>query len=320
MSFEVPDGLGARAARTRTARARPPRCASSPRCCGPTRGAAPRARRATSPRTRSAVRASIGLAGQYAAVDENLTAHENLRLVGRLTHLSDAEIIEPRPTSCSSASTSPHAGRPRSLRTFSGGMRRRLDLAAALVHRPAGAVPRRADDRPRPAGPHRALGRHRGRSWRAAPPCCSRRSTSKRPTGSPTHRRDRPRLGDRRGHVGGAQGPAGRDRDRGRRSATTHSVGTRPSTSSRRSATVDRARATSLRVNVDDGADGDARGRARARRRAARARRRWRCASRRSTTCSSTLTGHAAEEPTDDDDETSHAEEAGRRDATRGAA
>jgi ABC-type multidrug transport system ATPase subunit len=38
------------------------------------------------------VRASIGLAGQYAAVDENLTAAENLRLVGRLTHLGDAEL------------------------------------------------------------------------------------------------------------------------------------------------------------------------------------------------------------------------------------
>ena len=40
-----------------------------------------------------AVRASIGLTGQYAAVDENLTGRENLILVGRLTHLSRADII-----------------------------------------------------------------------------------------------------------------------------------------------------------------------------------------------------------------------------------
>ena len=80
------------------------------------------------------MRASIGLAGQYAAVDENLTAAENLRLVGRLTH-SRTPRSSSAPTRCSSASTSLHAG-DRLVRTFSGGMRRRLDLAAALVHEP----------------------------------------------------------------------------------------------------------------------------------------------------------------------------------------
>ena len=80
------------------------------------------------------VRAVIGLAGQYAAVDENLTGRENLRLIGQLTH-------QPRPAIASRAEEllgrfglASAAARP--VRTYSGGMRRRLDLAAALVHRP----------------------------------------------------------------------------------------------------------------------------------------------------------------------------------------
>ncbi len=80
------------------------------------------------------VRASIGLAGQYAAVDENLTARENLRLVGRLTHVSDAD-IKLRSDSLLDRFDLLHAG-DRLVRTYSGGMRRRLDLAAALVHEP----------------------------------------------------------------------------------------------------------------------------------------------------------------------------------------
>jgi daunorubicin resistance ABC transporter ATP-binding subunit len=80
------------------------------------------------------VRASIGLAGQYAAIDENLTAGENLRLVGRLTHISDSE-IKLRTDALLERFDLLHAG-DRLARTFSGGMRRRLDLAAALVHEP----------------------------------------------------------------------------------------------------------------------------------------------------------------------------------------
>jgi ABC-2 type transport system ATP-binding protein len=80
------------------------------------------------------VRASIGLAGQYAAVDENLSAAENLRLVGRLTHISDAD-IKLRTDALLERFDLLHAG-DRLARTFSGGMRRRLDLAAALVHEP----------------------------------------------------------------------------------------------------------------------------------------------------------------------------------------
>ncbi|HKY76136.1 MAG TPA: ATP-binding cassette domain-containing protein [Acidimicrobiia bacterium] len=83
----------------------------------------------------AAVRSSIGLAGQYAAVDENLTGSENLRLVGKLTHLPRSLIRERSAELLERFELTDAANRP--VRTYSGGMRRRLDLAASLVHRPA---------------------------------------------------------------------------------------------------------------------------------------------------------------------------------------
>ena len=80
------------------------------------------------------VRDIIGLAGQYAAIDENLTGRENLRLVGKLTHLPQAE-IGARADALLERFALSHAAN-RVARTYSGGMRRRLDLAAALVHEP----------------------------------------------------------------------------------------------------------------------------------------------------------------------------------------
>jgi ABC-2 type transport system ATP-binding protein len=80
------------------------------------------------------VRAAIGLAGQYAAVDENLTGRENLRLIGRLTHQPRSVISARAEELLDRFGLMAAAGRP--VRTYSGGMRRRLDLAAALVHRP----------------------------------------------------------------------------------------------------------------------------------------------------------------------------------------
>ncbi|MGH9178666.1 MAG: ATP-binding cassette domain-containing protein [Acidimicrobiales bacterium] len=80
------------------------------------------------------VRARIGLAGQYAAVDENLTGRENLRLIGRLTHLERPAIADRVAELLDHFHLTDAADRP--VRTYSGGMRRRLDLAAALVHRP----------------------------------------------------------------------------------------------------------------------------------------------------------------------------------------
>jgi daunorubicin resistance ABC transporter ATP-binding subunit len=80
------------------------------------------------------VRAAIGLAGQYAAVDENLTGRENLRLIGQLTHQPRSAIAARAEELLDCFGLEQAAGRP--VRTYSGGMRRRLDLAAALVHRP----------------------------------------------------------------------------------------------------------------------------------------------------------------------------------------
>jgi daunorubicin resistance ABC transporter ATP-binding subunit len=81
------------------------------------------------------VRSLIGLAGQYAAVDENLTGRENLRMVGRLNHLEPAYVTG-RATELLTQFNLADAG-DRPLKTYSGGMRRRLDLAAALVARPS---------------------------------------------------------------------------------------------------------------------------------------------------------------------------------------
>jgi ABC-2 type transport system ATP-binding protein len=81
-----------------------------------------------------AVREHIGLAGQYAAVDENLTGDENLRMVGRLSHLDASHARARAGELLEQFALVDAADRP--VRTYSGGMRRRLDLAAALVHRP----------------------------------------------------------------------------------------------------------------------------------------------------------------------------------------
>jgi daunorubicin resistance ABC transporter ATP-binding subunit len=81
------------------------------------------------------VRALIGLAGQYAAVDENLTGSENLRLIGQLSHQRRSTITARTIELLARFDLETVADRP--ARTYSGGQRRRLDLAAALVHRPA---------------------------------------------------------------------------------------------------------------------------------------------------------------------------------------
>ena len=80
------------------------------------------------------VRRRIGLAGQYAAVDENLTGRENLTLVGRLNHLATGDARRRAAELLEQFHLSDAANRP--VRTYSGGMRRRLDLAAALVTHP----------------------------------------------------------------------------------------------------------------------------------------------------------------------------------------
>ncbi|HLI56446.1 MAG TPA: ATP-binding cassette domain-containing protein [Actinomycetota bacterium] len=80
------------------------------------------------------LRSVIGLTGQYAAVDEHLTGRENMELVGTLYHLGKAEAKRRAAELLERFDLVDAADRP--TKTYSGGMRRRLDLAASLVARP----------------------------------------------------------------------------------------------------------------------------------------------------------------------------------------
>jgi len=80
------------------------------------------------------VRRRIGLAGQYATVDENLTGYENLRMIGSLNHLDKDYVISRAKSLLDEFGLSDAANR--NVKTYSGGMRRRLDLGAALVANP----------------------------------------------------------------------------------------------------------------------------------------------------------------------------------------
>jgi ABC-2 type transport system ATP-binding protein len=81
------------------------------------------------------IRTKIGLAGQYAAVDENLTGRENIEMVGRLYHLPKSEAKTRAAELLVRFGLTDAADRV--VKTYSGGMRRRLDLGASLVGRPA---------------------------------------------------------------------------------------------------------------------------------------------------------------------------------------
>src|SRR3954451_17423352 len=128
-------------------------------------------------RDAGALRARIGLAGQYAAVDENLTGFENLEMVGRLYHLPRKEAKVRADELLERFELVEAAKRP--AKTYSGGMGRRLDPAAPPVFPPpvpyleepppgppgvppARALPRRADAGPRPGRPPLHVGDDRG--------------------------------------------------------------------------------------------------------------------------------------------------------------
>jgi ABC-2 type transport system ATP-binding protein len=81
-----------------------------------------------------AVRRSMGLTGQAATVDELLTARENLRLIGRLSGLSRRYVAEVTDGLLERFSLTDAANR--TVKTYSGGMRRRLDLAVSLIAAP----------------------------------------------------------------------------------------------------------------------------------------------------------------------------------------
>jgi daunorubicin resistance ABC transporter ATP-binding subunit len=85
-------------------------------------------------RDAAAVRRRIGLAGQNAAVDPNLTGRENLRMVGVLGQMPGDQVMPRSAELLERFELTEAADRP--LRTYSGGMRRRLDIAASLMTRP----------------------------------------------------------------------------------------------------------------------------------------------------------------------------------------
>jgi ABC-2 type transport system ATP-binding protein len=103
-------------------------------------------------RDAAVLRSQIGLAGQYAAVDENLTGVQNLEMVGRLYHLGRRESRQRAEELLERFDLTDAAKRP--AKTYSGGMRPRCRARGA----PAGAVPRRADHGPRSPQPHRHVG------------------------------------------------------------------------------------------------------------------------------------------------------------------
>jgi len=80
------------------------------------------------------LRGQIGLAGQFAAVEQHLTGLENLEMVGRLYHLGKVEARRRAKEVLDRFGLTDAANRP--ARTYSGGMKRRLDLGASLVGRP----------------------------------------------------------------------------------------------------------------------------------------------------------------------------------------
>jgi ABC-2 type transport system ATP-binding protein len=134
-------------------------------------------------RERMQVRGALSLTGQYAAVDEVLTGRENLLMMARLRHLRRRAAR--RRTAALLERFDLGAACDRRVATYSGGMKRRLDLAMSLVSEPQVVV---LDER-RP-GWTRAAAATSGTpcpsSPRRARPCCSRRSTWRRPTGWPT--------------------------------------------------------------------------------------------------------------------------------------
>jgi ABC-2 type transport system ATP-binding protein len=129
------------------------------------------------------VRRAIGLAGQFAAVDEELTGRENLEMIGSLYRLPRAEARRRASAILDRFDLADAADRR--VATYSGGMRRRLDLAASLTGRP----PVLLLDEPSTGLDPRSR-RSCGRSWTScaprAPPCCSPPSTSTRPTAWPS--------------------------------------------------------------------------------------------------------------------------------------
>jgi ABC-2 type transport system ATP-binding protein len=130
-----------------------------------------------------AVQSSIGLAGQFAAVEPTMTGRENLEMVARLFGQDRATARANSTRVLAQLGLVEDADRL--VRTYSGGMRRKLDLGASLVGRRACCC-----WMSRPPGWTQAAastcGTPSDNSSSRAPTCCSPPSTWRRPTGSPT--------------------------------------------------------------------------------------------------------------------------------------
>lgn len=129
------------------------------------------------------VRARIGLAGQYAAVDDKLTGRGNLRMFGRLYHLSRRQAHQRADELLERFGLMDAADRP--VTGYSGGMRRRLDLITCLILRPDVLFLDEPTTGLDPAAAARS-GTASARWWPTAPPCSSPPSTWTRPTNWPT--------------------------------------------------------------------------------------------------------------------------------------
>ena len=161
------------------------------------------------------VRHAIGVVGQKHGVDGDATGRENLVIQGEFYGITGAALRRRVAESLERFGLADAADRR--VKTYSGGMQRRLDVAMGLIHRPAGAVPRRAHHRARPRGARADVGRDR-----AALP----RGRHDDPAHDPLPRggrpprlaaRDRrPRADRRRRHAGRAQERAAGRHDPGR--------------------------------------------------------------------------------------------------------
>ena len=201
-----------------TAPARPRPCGSSPPSSPPT-AARRRSSGSTSPARPTRCGPGSASPASTPRSTSNLTGRENLRLIGRLTHLGRTP---GRPPGRRAARTL----RPRRRRRPHRPAPTRAGCAGGSTSRPrsctaAGAVPRRADHRPRPARPQQPVGGHRG----------ARRRRHDGPAhdavprgGRPPRRRHHPhqrRSDHRRGHADRAEGPAREHRRSRSVSATT---------------------------------------------------------------------------------------------------
>ena len=130
-----------------------------------------------------AVRRSMGLTGQSATVDELLTGRENIRLIGRFAGTATNDVKKVGDDLLERFSLSDAADRTR--KTYSGGMRRRLDLAVSLVATPPVLFLDEPTTGLDPRSRTELWDMLRG-WWPRAPRCCSPPSTSRRPTSSPT--------------------------------------------------------------------------------------------------------------------------------------